>query len=284
MKKIIGMTIIACMLMSLCAMGISAAEPTILWDFGADEAMNDLMTSATNVQYYGEKDDAGNDYYVFIATSGDQYVTMNTPADDVSQVWWAKIRVKNSSPATAVELFGATNGRGLSGPECTHFEIDSSGEWKTYIIYIPDENVKTANTYKGATLESTYWEGTLESIRLDPMWKEGGDGGGDMTVGDEICIDYVAFFSSEADAKAFRSDLDGAGATTVTAEPTPVADPAPADDTTTAPAADPAPVETTPAPSAVTTAVQTSDAAVIIVAMLVATLGTAIIVSRKSRV
>lgn len=190
--------------------GAAEAEPTILWDFNSDGAMDDLMSGATNLVYIGDTDGT-NEYYEFIANGSDNYVTINTPADDVSEVVWCKIRLKNPSSATAVELFGATNYRSLSGPECTHIDIiPESDEWYTYIIYIPDENVKTANAYKGSTIEETYWEGPVQSIRLDPMWKDNGSGSydGNMEVGDSILIDYVAFFPSKSDALSFRTDVD----------------------------------------------------------------------------
>jgi hypothetical protein len=45
------------------------------------------------------------------------------------------------------------------------------------------------------------------------MWREGNDGsdaGGSMESGDEIYIDYIAFFPTEEAAKAFRADQDSA--------------------------------------------------------------------------
>jgi 3-oxoacyl-[acyl-carrier protein] reductase len=274
MKKILSSIIISCMLVAMLAVCVSAAEPTILWDFGADSDIENYMSGAANVTYYGEED-----YHTFIATGNDPYVTMNFSAGDVSEVWWAKIRVKNPGPATSVEFFGATNGRGLSGPECTHVDIDSSNEWKEYIIYIPDENVRTANAYKGQAITECYWTGTVESIRFDVMWQEGDDGsdsGGSMNVGDEIYVDYVAFFPTEADAKAFRSDAPAVEE----AAPAPVVEEA-------APAAEEAPAEVAPAaeaPAAAPAAPQTADAAFVVVVAMVIALGTAVVVAKKRSV
>ena len=196
-----------------------AVEPTILWDFNEDEAISANMGANSGMggmSCWGEKDDAGNDYYVFVASSNDPNVSVDIPADDVSDVLWAKARVKNSGPATAIELFGHTNGRGLTGSECTHIDVATDGQWHTYIIYIPDENVRTVNAYKDPQYAITepYWEGTVEWIRLDPMWQEGDDGsdsGGSMSSGDEIAIDYIAFFPTKEAAEAFRADQDSAG-------------------------------------------------------------------------
>ncbi|MBO6053362.1 MAG: hypothetical protein J6Q17_06460, partial [Clostridia bacterium] len=44
--------------------------PAILWDFNEDEAISENMganSAANTLNYWGEKDDAGNDYYVFVA-------------------------------------------------------------------------------------------------------------------------------------------------------------------------------------------------------------------------
>jgi len=190
--------------------------PAILWDFNSDGAMDANMganSGANAVSWTADKDDAGNEYYTFTASGADPYVSVDLSAADVSDVVWAKARVKNAGPATAIELFGHTNDRGLTGSECTHINVGTDGEWHTYIIYIPDENVTTVNAYKDPQYAITepYWEGTVDWIRLDPMWQEGDDGndaGGSMNDGDQIMIDYIAFFSSEEAAKAFRSEQD----------------------------------------------------------------------------
>ena len=190
--------------------------PAILWDFNADGAMDANMganSGANTLSWTADKDDAGNEYYTFTASGADPYVSVDLSAPDVSDVVWAKARVKNAGPATALELFGHTNDRGLTGSECTHIDVGTDGEWHTYIVYIPDANVATVNAYKDPQYAITepYWEGTVDWIRLDPMWQEGDDGndaGGSMNDGDQIMIDYVAFFSSEEAAKAFRSELD----------------------------------------------------------------------------
>ena len=190
--------------------------PAILWDFNSDGAMDANMganSGANTLSWTADKDDAGNEYYTFTASGADPYVSVDLSAADVSDVVWAKARVKNAGPATAIELFGHTNDRGLTGSECTHINVGTDGEWHTYIIYIPDENVTTVNAYKDPQYAITepYWEGTVDWIRLDPMWQEGDDGndaGGSMNDGDQIMIDYIAFFSSEEAAKAFRSELD----------------------------------------------------------------------------
>ncbi|MBE6724456.1 MAG: hypothetical protein E7576_04540 [Ruminococcaceae bacterium] len=189
-----------------------SANPTLLWDFNKDEKMSENMGahSLNNLHYRGETDDDRNDYYVFTAEGNDPYVSVDLPADDVSDILWAKVRVRNPGPASALELFGATNGRDLEGPECTHIHLARDDQWHTYLINLAEENVKTGNAYR-CPLDTFFWEGHVDWIRLDPMWikdADGGDTGGPMSEGDEIMIDYVAFFPSETAARSFRADQD----------------------------------------------------------------------------
>ncbi len=212
MKKALSMLLAGIVTASAMVIPTSAAaEPTILWDFNSDEAMNEVMGGTNALAFFGDTVD-GVECYEFLGSGADPYVPMNISADSVEDVFWAKARVKNPSIATAIELFGATNGRSLSGPECTHIDLKSEDDgWYTYLIYIPDENVRTANAFKGASLTETYWEGTVEYIRLDPLWRADTgttDTGGNMEGGESIYIDYIAFFPTKEDALAYRSDLD----------------------------------------------------------------------------
>lgn len=267
MKKIIGLTTILCMIIALMSVSVSAAaEPNLLWDFGVDSDIEDYLGAPNSLTY-----EAVDDYFIFTATGNDPYIPVNISVDDVSKVLWAKARVKNPGPATAIELFGATNGRSLAGPECTHIDIAAnSDEWLTYIIYIPDENVKTVNAYKAEEHHITepYWEGTVEFIRLDAMWQEGDDGsdsGGSMANGDQIYIDYIAFFATEADAQAFRAPVvEEEVIVEVAAE-----------------VEESAPVETTPVAPAPVKAPQTSDTAITAIALIIVSV--AIIVTTKKR-
>ncbi len=245
------------------ATATDSVEPTILWDFNADEEMSAVMSGANAVSYFGDTVD-GTECYEFIASGNDPYVSVNISADDAENVAWAKVRAKNPSYATAIELFGATGGRALAGSECTHVELKTEDDtWYTYLIYVPDENVKTVNAYKDPQYAITepYWAGTVEYIRLDPLWREGDDGsdaGGNMVGGENIYIDYVAFFPTKEAALAFRPELDnyafpeqGPAAVEAPVEEapveevveTPVEEVAPVEEVVEAPAEEVAPVE-----------------------------------------
>lgn len=287
MKKFLGKLVLASMVLSMAAVAANAADPTILIDFKKDIAPALGGKEKTNVDIYEEAD-----HYEFLATGNDPYVSMDDAvADDAQDCVWVKIRVLNKSAATAVEFFAATSGRSLAGNECTHVNIEpNTDSWKTYIAYVPDANVQTVNAYKDAkyAISEFYWEGTVDWIRLDPMWQEGDDGsdaGGNMESGDEIWFDYVAFFKTEEDAIAFRDEdctiqkgadfatvahKKGEGSTTPAATEDKPADTTPADTT---------PADTTPADE--TPAAQTADVAAIAVLASVLALGTAVVISKK---
>lgn len=272
MKKIVGLTVILCMLVAVLSMSAYAA-PTMLWEFGTGTGIEDNMgsNSAANVLTYQAEDF----YHIFTATGGDPFVSMDFTIDDVTKIFWVKARVLNKSYATAIELFASCDGKSLAGPECTHIDIlPNSTEWQTVIVNIPASNIATVNTYKAVDpLTETYWAGAVDWIRLDPMWSEGDDGadsGGSMVDGQQIYIDYIAFFASEADAKAYVSPeeqktADAAAAATPAAEAETAATSA-----DTAAATDVAPA-----------AAQTSDIASIAVIAAVLAFGTAYIVSKK---
>jgi hypothetical protein len=272
MKKIIGLTVILCMLVATLTMSAFAAPtPTLLWEFGTGTGIEDNMGiagPAGDVTYAAE-----NFYHIFTATAADPRVSMDFTATDVSQIQWVKARVLNKSTATAIELYGACDGKGLSGPECTHIDIlPSSDVWQTVIVNIPAANVATANAIKAPAvpLTETFWTGSVDWIRLDPMWKLGDDGldttGGNMAADEQIYIDYIAFFSTEADAKAYVGTDEAAAAAGT------------ADTAAAAPAETAAPATTTEAAPA---AAQTSDVASIAVIAAVLAFGAAYVVSKK---
>jgi hypothetical protein len=271
MKKILGIAVILSMLAALLSLGTYAA-PSLLWDFGEGTGIEDNMgaNSINALEYKAE-----NFYHIFTAKGNDPFVSMDTSVSDVSQVLWVKARVLNKSYATAIELFAATNGRSLSGPECTHIDmLPNHDEWQTIIVDVAKSNVETVNTYKAVDpITELYWEGTVDWIRLDPMWSEGDDGsdsGGSMVDGEQLYIDYIAFFPTEAEAIAYmgteeqRIADEAAAAAAAAADAAAPETAAPANDVSEAPAA-----------------AQTADIASVAVIAAVIALGSAYIVSRK---
>ncbi|MBO4787561.1 MAG: S-layer homology domain-containing protein [Lachnospiraceae bacterium] len=183
-----------------------AAEPTMLWDFNSNEAMSASMGGKKARISYAGGTDGTNDYYAFTATGSDPYVSIdNAAASSVDNIQWVKVRAKNLSGSDSIELFACINNNSnVSGNTCTHIDLEQDTDWHEYIINIPAENVKTANTYKGANLKSTAWNGKINWIRLDPMENNSSDNA--VGSGDQILIDYVAFFPDEDSAKAYRNE------------------------------------------------------------------------------
>ncbi|HHW24621.1 MAG TPA: hypothetical protein PK778_04880 [Bacillota bacterium] len=244
MKKLLSAIVFMCLFASLMATGAVAENPTptLLWEFGADSDIEQYMGGHGINAVTWEAEDF---YHIFTATGNDPYVSIDLSVPDVNQIWWVKARVLNKSYATAIELFASTNGRSLTGPECTHIDIKPNyDEWQTVITYIPDSNVATVNAYKNvAPLTETYWEGTVDWIRLDPMWRAGDDGsdsGGNMEPGQQIYIDYIAFFPTKEEAEAYVGSAEAAAAAEQAAD-------VPAAETEEVPAAE-EPAETPPAP------------------------------------
>ena len=129
------------------ALAAENAELTLFWDFNKDEKMSENMGghALSNLRYRGETDDDRNDYFVFTAGGYDPYVSVDLSANDVSDILWTKVQVRNPGPALALELFGATNGRELEGPGCTYILLARDDQWHTYLINVAEENVKTGN-------------------------------------------------------------------------------------------------------------------------------------------
>ena len=183
----------------------AAVEPVLLWDFGKDETE---LYDASSLEY-----EMGEDSVVFTAKGGDPNIKIKTEIDDVESIAWVKIRIKNPSPSIAVELFASTDGdkHSLAGPECSHIDIvPYADEWQSYVAYLPNANIYTVNTFKGDEnvdpIDEWNWKGACDFIRLDPMWR---NTSGEMSEGDSVEIDYIAFFDNKEDAVAYASEKDG---------------------------------------------------------------------------
>ena len=182
------------------------AVPTLLWNFGEDTESFKLRDE--NHTYEIKEDSA-----VFTASGSDPYVYIDTGIEDVETIKWVKIRIKNPSPSIAVEMFAATEGDNfsLAGPECTHIDIlPNVDEYISYIAYLPNANIYTVREHKGdenvEAITEWNWKGECRFIRLDPMWKATS---GEMSDGDTVEIDYVAFFDSKEAALAYAAEDDG---------------------------------------------------------------------------
>ena len=166
--------------------------PTMLWDFGSDNAMSAKMGAnlKARVDYAGEKDGSGNDYYVFTSTNGkDPYVSVDVSASGVDSIQWVKIRARNLSGADVMEFFACTGSNTkVYGSSNVQIPLEQDTEWHEYLVHIPEK--------------SSGWTERINWFRLDPM-------DGNLQAGSQVQIDYIAFFSEEADASAFTDTGSG---------------------------------------------------------------------------
>ena len=175
--------------------GVSVkSDPTLLWDFNTADTMSSNMGKnwKRDVSWEPGKDEDGNEYYTFTATGSDPYVSIdNSGVSSVSEIQWVKIRARNLSGAKMMQLFARMDGA-TDGQSRTDIALEQDTQWHEYIINIPEENKKTT----GRT--TTFWNKRIEWIRLDPM--DGADGQS-ISAGDQIQIDYVAFYPTKAAAE-----------------------------------------------------------------------------------
>ena len=178
-------------------------NPLLLWDFNADRKMDTSMGAGArnSVNWSAEADAAGSGYYTFTAAGDDPYVSVDVPYSDARKLVWAKVRAKNLCGADAIELFGRFNDSGPAGASCVHIDLEKDTQWHTYLINVPEENVRTVNAYKGETITETTWKGRVNWLRLDPIWYENAA----ASAGDQVQIDYVAFFETEEAAQNYGS-------------------------------------------------------------------------------
>ena len=172
------------------ALYMTAPTPNLLWDFNKDNAMNSHMGSnwIHQVSYTGTTDGTNN-YYTFTASGSDPYVSMDTPVSDADSIKWVKVRYyykdADNSPDVKMEFFASCGSAGKSiGNTNVQIPITGDGKWHEEVFQITNSN----------------WKGDVKWLRLDPMYG--------CKSGDAICIDYVAFFSDELSAKAFRSESE----------------------------------------------------------------------------
>ena len=193
MKKL--SVVFAAVLLLLC-MSAFAAEPGYVL---APDAANPIEFSAmfAAVVEYTE------DYATLVSThdleegqNGDPYFIIKRELD--TKYEWIKLRVRNRSEATMFEFHFASDGTkgNIVGESCTHFPISSGDtEFKEYIY-----NIKERNSITKDGAESV-WTGTATQLRFDSMWIA--EPSGQMPKGSTMDIDYIAFFETEEEAKAF---------------------------------------------------------------------------------
>ena len=145
------------------------------------------------------------------------------------------INLKNPSEATQFEVHFGTDEHGLSASNVFHLDIEGGMDtFKTFYCYIPTQNEKWVNilnapgglseqetgSYTAPEMEEggSFWEGYLNSLRIDGVYFGGRSGL--VPGGTSYDIAWIAFFKTEDDVKNFA----GPDRTKPTPEPTPTPD------------------------------------------------------------
>ncbi len=176
---------------------IKEPTPSMLWDFGSDRKMDEKMGvdayyKTNQVSWTGESNNI-DDYYTFTASGSDPFVPVITHAESLDNIRYIKVRAKNLSGVSNIQLYGSVNNGALSANTNINIPLESDSGWHEYVI-----DMKNAPEYKEGA-----WNGRISYLRLDPM--DGNTGNGS-----QIQIDYMAFFPDEMSANAFRSGDNGA--------------------------------------------------------------------------
>ena len=179
------------------------AEPAILCDFNSDLAMNAYMGGhgKGSLDISGETDGEGNDYYSFTATGFSPRVSLdNVSANRLSEIQWVKMRVRNVTGVSQMRfLFGFSDNNTASGASDAYLTLEQDTEWHEYLFNYRTLNANTGHGNPGWTSVSPKW------MRLEPMLAS------EVKPGDQIQIDYIAFFPDEASANSYvnKAKSDG---------------------------------------------------------------------------
>ena len=176
---------------------LSAQEPlpNMLWDFGEDRAMDERMGITgffqNNQIAWSGWNHENHDSYIFEASGNDPYVAVYDHAESVDDIRYLKFAAKNLNGASYLQLFASPK-NGWIGPTNIKIPLYQDTEWHEYVVDLT----------KQPGYSEANWKGALTWFRLDPM-------DGNTNNGSRILIDYMAFFSSEGSARAYRSGEDG---------------------------------------------------------------------------
>ena len=181
MKKILAIAIAVVMISAICAtVSFAAAEPALL--ITAETLASEKNVTKSGVSFE-LKDEGGEKFARFTAVDKDPhlYLAENNTTDTVNH--FAVIKYRTTSGAATIDAY-------MAGAEPhTIFDpgIVNDGAWHI--------------TYGDLEKSGANWTGKF--ARLDPM------NGGTLTEGDTMDIAWIALFSSEADANAYKGPSSG---------------------------------------------------------------------------
>ena len=229
--KFLSLFIAVCVVMATMPAAVFAesasAEPAYVWDFYYEDVMDSY-----NLSGFTGCDVSWKDHQMVIIsdedlmTGDDDIGDINFTIEDAAKCGldcdanpYIAIKLCNKGTATQYEGHFGTSLHSLDGAGVFHFDIEASmTESKVFVCYIPDSNIYWTNTINGPggiveevkgtpSVEDvlgegeSHWEGTLKSFRIDGPYYGGVSG--EVPGNVEMDIDWIAFFPTEAAAKAY---------------------------------------------------------------------------------
>ena len=159
----------------------NTTTPVFMYDFTSDAIQSTFANTMNMAVTMGEG------YTTFTATANDPYTWIQTPSCKPSEAKYAVILYRTTASYKG-EFFCARSDNGAMGTAGTNQQWvwNPSGNWETIVI--------TNEAWMNAKDTVTF-----DIFRIDPL--EGG-----VKAGASIDMKYVAFFTSEEDAKGFNYD------------------------------------------------------------------------------
>ena len=228
MKKSRGLAFVlavALLVSVFSAFSVNAEAPGYVYDFYYREDYGEYAQTG----YYCIDTVWEDNALKLVATDagelGDTYVYFNDVANesiDAEDYPYFAICCKNITDAPEFEAHFGTSMHAISGSTVFHVELDKNmDEFKTFVTYLPDANRTYVNlingpdgisAQEGATANvvqemeegTTFWEGTVNTFRVDSLYRSGRSG--EALEGDTLYIAWMGFFATEEDAKNFAPD------------------------------------------------------------------------------
>ncbi len=159
----------------------NTSTPVYLYDFTTEDIQSTFANTMNMTVAMGEG------YTTFTATANDPYTWIKTPSCKPCEAKYAVIRYRTTASYKG-EFFCSRSDNGAMGTAGTNQQWvwNPSGNWETIVV--------TNEAWMNAKDSVTF-----DIFRIDPL--EGG-----VQAGSTIDIQYVAFFTSEADANGFNYD------------------------------------------------------------------------------
>ena len=159
-------------------------KPKRVFDFNGSSMSMDSRFRYTGGCTWTGYTGSDADAYVFRSDGGVTQIALNLGAKSVNDVRYMKVRVKNlNDHATNMRMYASIN-NGSLGDAWFYVNFEKDSEWREYVF-----DITQAEGY-----DASKWNGEVNWARLDVGWQN-----------ESFAIDYIAFFSDEAEANAYTN-------------------------------------------------------------------------------